>query len=279
MGVAGPLSWAEGAGGAWRMGRFAPSPGLAGHVKALTWYAERWPGPVSRRQVATSGAVVFVTWGSPLEVSLGEVWRSFSAFVAGVQDRPALTGHGGTQQGIGVHLGALGVSQLLGLPGAELANRCVGLDDVLGHSAESLVERLSSTPTPPRRVAVVEAALGEQLGAGPSLSPEVVFVWGELLARPAQRIADLAAKVGWSRTRLASRFAEQVGISPKRFARVVRFEQARRLLGEGSCSLAEVAWRAGYFDQAHLSRDVASLAGCTPSELAAVLSSGEVPDP
>lgn len=37
---------------------------MAGCVKALTWYGERWPGPVSRRQVATSGAVLFVTWGA-----------------------------------------------------------------------------------------------------------------------------------------------------------------------------------------------------------------------
>jgi hypothetical protein len=44
------------------MGLFAPSPGLAGDLKALTWYTQRWPEPVSLRQVATSDAVIFVTW-------------------------------------------------------------------------------------------------------------------------------------------------------------------------------------------------------------------------
>jgi hypothetical protein len=110
-----PVTWIEGAERRWRMGLFAPTARLAGCVKALTWYGERWAGPVSRRQVATSGAVVFVTWGAPLEVSLGGTSSSFRAFAAGVQDRPAHARHAGIQEGIGVHLSALGVSRLLGL--------------------------------------------------------------------------------------------------------------------------------------------------------------------
>jgi AraC-like DNA-binding protein len=265
--------------GHWRIGLRAPGPRLAGCVKALTCYVERWPGPVSRRQMATSGAVLFVTWGTPLEVSLGETSSSFSAFVSGVQDRPAHTRHAGIQEGIGVHLNALGVSRLLGVAGAELANRCVVLDEVLGHGAETLMDQLSGVATPSRRVALVEATLAERLDAAAILSPEVVWVWGTLCSQPLARIADLAAEVGWSRTRLASRFSEQIGISPKRFARVVRFEGARRLLAEGSSSLAEVATRSDYYDQAHLSRDISALAGCTPAELAGELGSGGPPDP
>jgi hypothetical protein len=195
------IEGAEGAEGCWRMGVRAPGPRLAGCVKALTWYGERWPGPVSRRQAATSGAVLFVTWGTPLEVSLGETSSSFSAFVSGVQDRSAHTRHAGMQEGIGVHLNALGVSRLIGLPGAELANRCVALDEVLGLGAETLMDRLSGVATPSRRMALVEATLVERLGAAPILSPEVVWVWGTLCSQPLARIADLAAEVGWSRTR------------------------------------------------------------------------------
>jgi len=150
-----PSTWIEGTEGHWRTGLLEPGPRLAGCVNALTWYGERWPGPVSRRQVATSGAVLFVTWGMPLEVRLGGSSSSFSAFVAGVQDRPVRTGHGGSQEGIGVHLNALGVSRLLGVPGAELANRCVGLEEVLGHGAKALMDQLSSGPTPSRRMALV----------------------------------------------------------------------------------------------------------------------------
>jgi len=273
-----PGTWIEGAEGCWRMGVLAPGPRLAGCVKALTWYGERWPGPVSRRQVATSGAVLFVTWGTPLEVSLGGNSSSFSAFVSGVADRPALTRHAGTQEGIGVHLNALGISQL-GVAGAELANRCVALHEILGHGAETLMDQLSGAATANQRRVLLERTLVERLGAGPILSPEVVWAWEKLCSQPLARIADLAAEVGWSRTRLASRFSEQIGISPKRFARVVRFEGARRHLADGSSSLAEIATRAGYYDQAHLSRDISALTGCTPAELASELASDGPPDP
>jgi len=196
-----------------------------------------------------------------------------------VQDRPALTRHAATQEGIGVHLSALGVSRLFGVAGGELANRCVALDEVLGADAETLMDRLSSAATASRRVALAEAALVERLGRGPKLSPEVVWVWEKLCSQPLAHVADLATEVGWTRTRLASRFSEQLGISPKRFARVVRFEGARRLLDKGLPSLAEVATRAGYYDQAHLNRDVFALAGCTPAELAGELASDALPDP
>jgi AraC-like DNA-binding protein len=271
--------WVEGTEGRWRMGRFAPSPRLAPWVKALTCYDERWPEPVSRRQVATSGAVLFVTWGAPIKVSIGAASSSFGAFVAGVQDRPAYTGHEGCQGGVGVHLSARGVSALLSVAGAELANCCVELDEVIGAAAKVLVEQLLGVASPPERIRLVETALAARLGEGPVVSPEVGWVWEKLCSQPCARIDDLAVEVGWSRTRLASRFSEQIGISPKRFARVVRFEGARRLLAKGSSSLAEVATRAGYYDQAHLNRDVSALAGCTPAELAGELASDGPPDP
>ncbi len=278
MVVSESVTWIEGAESRWQMGVLAPAPHLAGYVKALTWYDERSPGPVSRRQVATSGAVVFVTWGAPMEVSIDGVPSSLRAFVAGVQDRPARSAHDGFQEGIGVHLSALGVSALLGVPGTEVANRCVGLDEVLGPDAETFVEQLSGVAAATRRLKMTEGALARRLGDGPTLSPEVVWVWGKLRSQPSARVADLAGELGWSRTRLATRFAEQVGISPKRFARVVRFETARRLMATGSASLAEVAVRAGYYDQAHLCRDMSALAGCTPVMLAGELGSVP-PDP
>jgi len=60
------------------------------------------------------------------------------------------------------------------------------------------------------------------------------------------------------------------------------FEQEQRYIAPGRqriSSLAEVATGAGYYDQAHLNRDVSALAGCTPAELAGELGSGGPPDP
>lgn len=71
----------------------------------------------------------------------------------------------------------------------------------------------------------------------------------------------LAAEVGWSRKRLWSRFGAQLGVPPKRAAKLVRFDHAahRLVAGEGAARVA---------DQSHLHRDVVECTGVTPATLA-----------
>jgi AraC-like DNA-binding protein len=83
--------------------------------------------------------------------------------------------------------------------------------------------------------------------------------------------AGLADQVGWSSRHLGNRFTAEIGLTPKVAARVVRFDRARRRLGEraGSglaSSLADLAADCGYFDQAHLAREFRDLAGCSPTQ-------------
>lgn len=82
-------------------------------------------------------------------------------------------------------------------------------------------------------------------------------------------MAELAAGAGWSRQHLARRFRDELGLSPKLAARIVRFERARKMIQSAMPRppLADVALACGYFDQAHLNRDFVRLAGCTPTEL------------
>jgi AraC-like DNA-binding protein len=88
--------------------------------------------------------------------------------------------------------------------------------------------------------------------------------------RPGPGGRALADEVGWSRRHLIARFREQVGAPPKLVARVVRFQQVlRRLERDRDAVGAELAAACGYFDQAHLAREVRALAGLTPGELAA----------
>src|SRR5690606_32137193 len=91
-------------------------------------------------------------------------------------------------------------------------------------------------------------------------------------------VAEVADRVGWSRRHLGERFRQEIGLSPKAAARVVRFHRARRLLATGGRGLAEVAAVAGYADQAHLTREFKDLAGATPTAwLAEELPSVELP--
>lgn len=70
------------------------------------------------------------------------------------------------------------------------------------------------------------------------------------------------------RKRLWSRFRSQIGLTPKRAARLVRFDHAAHLLAAGNAA-AQVAAASGYVDQAHLHREVKAFTGVTPTAVAA----------
>ncbi|MFG1687714.1 helix-turn-helix domain-containing protein [Nonomuraea sp. NPDC049269] len=110
--------------------------------------------------------------------------------------------------------------------------------------------------------------LGRRLGAHPPVDPQVAYAWRRTLSsRGRVRVDGLADEVGWSRKRLWSRFRSQLGITPKRAARLVRFDHAAHLLAAGHAA-ARIAAENGYVDQSHLHREVATFAGLTPTALA-----------
>ena len=82
-------------------------------------------------------------------------------------------------------------------------------------------------------------------------------------------VAELACAVGLSTRQLERAFRERVGLGPKTFLRLVRFQRALALLRRPGASLAAIAARCGYFDQAHLVRDFREFAHESPGRFRA----------
>ena len=157
---------------------------------------------------------------------------------------------------------------VLGAP-TELSGTLVALEDVWGPDARRLEERLRAAASWTDRFAIAAAILGRRLDSRPPVDPEVVHAWRRTLAgRGRMRVDGLAAEVGWSRKRLWSRFRSQLGITPKRAARLVRFDHAAHLLASGRPA-ADAAVESGYVDQSHLHRETKAFTGLTPTAVAA----------
>ncbi|WP_432120425.1 helix-turn-helix domain-containing protein [Streptomyces sp. S1] len=145
----------------------------------------------------------------------------------------------------------------------------VSLADVWGRDAERFEEGLRAAGSWDERFALAADVLGRRLGAGPRVDPEVAHAWRRTFGRRGRvRVDGLADEVGWSRKRLSARFGAQLGVTPKRAARLVRFDSAARLLAAGHAA-ADVAAGSGYADQSHLHREVREFTGLTPSAVAA----------
>jgi AraC-like DNA-binding protein len=159
---------------------------------------------------------------------------------------------------------------LLGVSPRELEGAVVGLEDLWGRQERQLRERVAAATAWHERFMLVSEFLARRAVRGPTMTPEVAGVWDTIVAHGGQvRVDDLAASCGWSRKRLWSRFSAQIGLTPKRAAMLVRFDQAARSLRAGG-NAADVALAHGYADQSHLHRDVLAFAGCTPGALAGV---------
>jgi AraC-like DNA-binding protein len=166
---------------------------------------------------------------------------------------------------MGVHFAPGGASSVLGLPAGELADAHVDLATLWGARATELRERLCSEPDAARRFQILERALHASLDAGATRQPslrESMDALGE-----GASVGQLAARLGLTHKRFIDVFTADVGMTPKRFARVRRFQRALTEAGLRPAVWSHVALACGYFDQSHMSRDFVELAGAPPAAL------------
>lgn len=150
----------------------------------------------------------------------------------------------------------------LGVPAAELAGRSVPLDAILPRArVAEVTNRLCAADGARARVAVVERFLAELPYAG---DPRVTRALALLdQARDDAGVAAVARAVGMSERQLERRFLARVGVTPKRFAVLRRFERAVALSATAP-SLGHAAVDAGYYDQSHFIRDFRRFTGGSP---------------
>jgi AraC-like DNA-binding protein len=193
-----------------------------------------------------------------------------TTFVAGLFDAPSAADIGAGGMGVQVDLTPLAAYRFFGLPMHQLANRIVELDEIFGADARTLVDQLRLAPTWQRRFELIDAFLLPRLAAGREAAPGVAWAWRRLAeTRGAASIGAIAAEIGWSRKHLIEKFREHVGLPPKVVARIMRFNRALRLLQRDEAARwTDIAYSAGYYDQAHMIRDFHEFAGATPTGFA-----------
>ena len=248
----------------WEMWRRDAAPALGPHVLGYVGYRE-WGSAGFRRLESPSGEVHVILSFGPRISCAGE---ELVSFVAAPDDEHAVVESAGEQHCVEIRLTPLGASLVLDLPLSELAHRVVPLEDVW---PGSLVDRLYDLGTWERRFDLLDRVLAERIAAARPLRAEVEGAWWRLVATGGGvPVASLVEESGWSRRHFTARFTERAGLSPKTFARILRFDRAKQLLAApAGPSLSEVALACGYYDQAHLNRDFRAFAGCTPVELMA----------
>ncbi|VVJ22386.1 Transcriptional regulator [Amycolatopsis camponoti] len=232
----------------------------------MAGFADRGRTPAGLRLIPPPAVTLALVFGPGTVVLSGAAGRG--SVVAGLGFGTTRVRQAADFSCVQVRLPPAVAGAVLGVRPAELGGAFVALDDLWGRDAARLAERLSETSSWDERFALTDAVLARRAEAGPAADPEVAWAWRRLVrTRGLVRVERLASEVGWSRKRLWSRFQAQIGLPPKRAARLVRFDHAVHRLVAGQ-EAAFVAADAGYADQSHLHRDVRAFTGITPATVA-----------
>jgi AraC-like DNA-binding protein len=250
-----------------------PSPELRGFVAEYVGWIDRSPTRGSMRELPSANIPLIIYFDARVRhyhLMQQSHWAEHSAFTAGLHDIPTLVESTGPGGGIQVNFTVLGARLFLARPLNDLTNLTVDLSDVLGAEASRLTAELADAPEWQERFAILDREISFRIHRAHHPAAAITWAW-ERLVRTGGRISisDLRKYIGWSERHFARQFREEVGLTPKAFARVVRFNHAVRKLTNGQPRLVDVALDCGYYDQAHFARDFRALSGVTPSELLA----------
>ena len=247
------------------------------------WVAGIWavsgPVPVAAETVLPNGVVELIfNLGPPHRVvddRGGQRWYR-EAWLAGMQQGPLTIASQGHTDLVGVRFRPGGAAAVFGLPLAAITDDVVELDalDPADRALGGLRDRLAGADID-TRVAIVARSLARRaLRVARAPDARVAAAIAGLATTPSLRA--LAATVGISHKHLISRFHDEVGVTPSRLRRIMRFDDVvRRLEREVDPNWAAVAADHGFSDQPHLVREFRTLAGVTPTQFLATRLAGQ----
>ncbi len=257
---------------------FAPAVALRESIRCY-WLLRDDPAPVAAPASAGGGSAdgdpAFPDGSPELILNLGDPFVAIAAdgsereqpriFLVGQITGPFRVRPSGTVDLVGVRLEASGATWLRQDPVA-IRDHFVDLGAALGGALDRLWSELARLAPDEARVRALDDHVGPLVADGPAADWRVVDAVREIRASHGLLdLSELARRLRTTPRTLQRLFNEQVGVTPKFLARIVRFQQVFSAWREEPARLSRVAAACGYFDHAHLVKDFRELAGLPPA--------------
>lgn len=250
-------------------------------VQSATGYRVPAQQPGIHRGLPSASLTFILSLDGPI-VSADTAPKALSAdafqteiLLAGLHQKPAYIAQPAHEAGIQLAVHPLAARALFGVPARDLGSLVIDGVDVLGPGIQDLVERLYDQNSWPDRfgqlTGYLRRLIDERMKGYEYPRTELVEAWRWLDHRGGNAsMQDLNRHVMMSRRQLTAVFDAEVGVSPKRVARLMRFDRARQILVARLCDkapldLSELAQRCGFYDQSHLTRDFQQFTGLSPT--------------
>lgn len=235
------------------------------------WLYENYEGTNRHELILPSGTfeMVFNLQEDELRIyspAAPHQYRRFAgAIVSGPYSRSFMSDAAEERAILGVHFKPGGATAILGVPAFEFRDLHVDLRAFWGPVADTLREQLCSLNAPRDKFHLLEQTLMQRLAANPAGHGAVRIALDVLMRTHGQaKTRDIARAVDLSQRRFIELFAGEVGLTPKLFGRIQRFQHAVDE-SKNASDWAQLAIECGYFDQSHLIRDFIAFSGMGPA--------------
>jgi len=248
---------------------YIPGPPLDRFIECF-WCLSDAP-PHARERILPSGTLELVINLAEDEFRIydpeGRCRRFSGAMISGAYRRFFVIDTREHASVVGVHFRPGGAAPFVGVPAGAIADAHLDLEAVWGWRAGELRERLCCAATPAERFNVLERALRARVDL--SRTPHgAVRLALDHLDRSGAGVGELAARAGLSHRRLIEVFGAEIGMTPKLYGRVRRFQRALALSRRARpADWAGLAHASGYCDQSHMIREFVELSGFSPVDL------------
>ncbi|MEP6918301.1 MAG: helix-turn-helix domain-containing protein [Acidobacteriota bacterium] len=221
---------------------------------------------------ARSPQAIEFTFGTPYEVHRldhGTVEQAHSIAVIGAQTfRRVDLIMQGRVDAFTIVFQPGGLFMLFRLPGEVLTNDHFEGEAALGRGLGDLERRLGEVTSFPDRARVANEYLSANRPAVDSVSDTARAAGDVLMRSGCVRVSDLARQTGLGIRQFERRFRYEIGMPPKLYARIARFEAAlRRRAAAPDRRWADIAHALGYHDQMHMVHDFNRLSGDSPTAI------------
>jgi AraC-like DNA-binding protein len=193
-----------------------------------------------------------------------------NAFLVGQLRRPIWLKFSGHTRLVKVQFKPAGLQQLLPVNMEEFIDvPSIDLEQFWGSAINLLLEQIYDAPSDTERIFKLEEFLKNRLASNNEMIDYVDYTVDRLKATQGNvSIKTLENKLGISTRQLERVFKTRIGLSPKELGKIIRLNSAiSQLEANPKLSLTNLSYKAGYFDQAHFSRDFKNIAGISPSKL------------
>lgn len=252
--------------------RYIPAPPLSNLVSCL-WYWEGAPTTHSKERLLPNGepSIIFNLRDEPFRLYDVDDLTQYSSYgyavLSGARSNCFVIDTNQQERVVGIQFRPGGAYPFFRMPICEAEDTSIDLADLWSNCTAEIRERLLDAANVDSIFLTLERCLMEQLVRPPELHPGVAYALKQFQNRgQGKRIDAVTGAIGLSARRFIELFHHQVGLTPKVFCRVRRFQQVLSAIhGRRDVDWAQVALGCGYYDQAHFIHDFRNFSGLTPN--------------